>query len=228
MNAVAAVRPRTKRGLKLSRTLGISYDQSAWQKPAGMSQSRASTARTKRGVLKPFPTLASATINPRRGRNSRKAGQLLRDMEMAKPGGDMTKPKEHRSSRPTDAPKTLSDLGISMDQSSTWQKLAAVPDRVMPREANGVDPPDRLLEITGRSDRPVSAAPGTDRGTTRSSESTTPRLADLGISHNQSSTWQKLAAVPDDLFEAELAGHNGLSGQGIVRRTGRRASRHLN
>jgi hypothetical protein len=29
-------------------------------------------------------------------------------------------------------------------------------------------------------------------------------LSDLGITHNQSSQWQKLAAVPEDLFEAAL------------------------
>lgn len=31
-------------------------------------------------------------------------------------------------------------------------------------------------------------------------------LSDLGITHNQSSQWQKLAAVPPDLFEQQLQG----------------------
>lgn len=59
-------------------------------------------------------------------RAERKAGHLLQHMEKAKGGGDIRKPKEHRSDNASGA--KLSDLGISKDQSSRWQKLAEVPE----------------------------------------------------------------------------------------------------
>ncbi len=61
-------------------------------------------------------------------RAERKTGQLLTNEEMAKGGGDATKPKEHRSYDTTTA-KTLDEIGISKDQSSRWQKLADVSDK---------------------------------------------------------------------------------------------------
>jgi hypothetical protein len=57
-------------------------------------------------------------------RAERKAGELLRQMEKAKgaAGNQYTGPVERN-----DGSKTLSELGISRDQSSRWQKLAQVP-----------------------------------------------------------------------------------------------------
>ena len=73
-------------------------------------------------------TKVSAFCRPasHRLRAERKAGQLLRDMEKAKAG----RPPQNRSTDTTDyrGGKTLRELGISKDQSSKWQKLAAVPE----------------------------------------------------------------------------------------------------
>jgi hypothetical protein len=49
--------------------------------------------------------------------------------------------------------------------------------------------------------------PGSNRGMTRSDAATASKtLGDLGITKDQSSQWQRLADVPEDTFEAALAG----------------------
>ena len=40
---------------------------------------------------------------------------------------------------------------------------------------------------------------------TRSHDVTAPRLADVGISKMQSSRWQSIASIPEDVFEREIA-----------------------
>jgi hypothetical protein len=68
-------------------------------------------------------------------RAERKAGELLAQREMAKGG------QPYQSGR-----STLTDLGITRDQSSQWQKLAAEPSR--PRSP-----------IRSESHRPTSELP---------------------------------------------------------------------
>ena len=65
-----------------------------------------------------------------------RAGELLKTTARAKPGqaGGGT---DGRGVRPSVAPK-LSDFGISKEQSSQWQKLAAIPEKE--REAYIAEP----------------------------------------------------------------------------------------
>jgi hypothetical protein len=62
-----------------------------------------------------------------RRRMPRRAGELLKAMEKAKAG----RPPNNRLQDTTDLskPKTLAELGISKQQSSDWQRLAAAPER---------------------------------------------------------------------------------------------------
>lgn len=58
-------------------------------------------------------------------RAERKAGEILIEM---KERGERQKPGEYQKSSDTILAPTLSELGISPDQSSKWQQLAVVPD----------------------------------------------------------------------------------------------------
>ena len=64
-----------------------------------------------------------------RVRAERKCGELLAQTEKAK--GNLKKgatlPQSNETT--TEKPKTLSEMGITKDQSSNWQKLAAVPEK---------------------------------------------------------------------------------------------------
>lgn len=69
-------------------------------------------------------------------RAERRAGKLLAEMDMQKGGRpaqsasseNLTDSETGRSDRPVSDTPTLSELGITKDQSSAWQRLASVPD----------------------------------------------------------------------------------------------------
>lgn len=119
-------------------------------------------------------------------------------MEKAK-GGDYggRAGKDGRMMRPSNGVQTLADLGISKDQSSKWQQLAAVQEAE--RRAGQL-----LTEMAKAKASPGNQYTGK---VDRSHDTTGPTtLAELGISKDQSSKWQQLAAVPEAEFEAVLAG----------------------
>ena len=76
-----------------------------------------------------------------RVRAERKCGELLRDMEMAKPSGN-NQYADVEVSTNTTHPKSLPEMGITRDQSSKWQQLANVPDKEFEEAINvqGVKP----------------------------------------------------------------------------------------
>jgi hypothetical protein len=65
--------------------------------------------------------------------------------------------------------------------------------------------------------------PGTNRGATQSDHPTA-SLADLDISKQQNSDWQRLAAFPQEQFEMALVGDEMPTTSGIIRQAPRRAT----
>ena len=66
-----------------------------------------------------------------RVRAERKCGELLRDMAKAKGNqGNISSVTGGSDTRPPAYTKTLSEMGVTKDQSSKWQKLAEVPEDV--------------------------------------------------------------------------------------------------
>jgi hypothetical protein len=96
-------------------------------------------------------------------RAERKAGDLLRETDRAHGarGSGSNQYRKEVASPVTTAPK-LSDHGITRDQSSKWQKLAAVPDDIFERELAKKDKPatlDGILEAAASpkvAPKPVS------------------------------------------------------------------------
>jgi hypothetical protein len=92
--------------------------------------------RDKASALEHYARQAQNTDAERRAaeirlRAERKAGQLLAAMPKAKGGGEegVGRGGAKNGVARDDSIKTLSDLGISRDQSSQWQKLGALPQR---------------------------------------------------------------------------------------------------
>jgi hypothetical protein len=96
--------------------LGLAPCSSSWKNPRVVANQRATGRPTRPVLQKPYLSLLPSWSRP-----------VLKQLEKSKGGG---KPKSNRSADTTGAPKTLSELGISKDQSATWQKLADARSRL--------------------------------------------------------------------------------------------------
>jgi len=87
-----------------------------------------------------------------RVRAERRAGELLRDTGKDKGGGDTSTGSR---ARPVQTVPTLSDMNITKDQSSQWQRLASVPEETFEKkiaEAKDSDEPLSLRRILSKKE----------------------------------------------------------------------------
>jgi site-specific DNA-methyltransferase (adenine-specific) len=84
-------------------------------------------------------------------RAERRAGELLKEMELDKGGGDRKSDnyKNHHSHDATSDSFKLSDIGISKDQSSRWQSIASIPEKIFD---------DHISEITKDGEKELTSA----------------------------------------------------------------------
>lgn len=132
----------------------VLYDAMCTAIAAAYEVDEVADLRNRALAMETYARLALNTENERlaceiRLRAERRAGQLLRAMEKAKGG----QPYRSGHSTGSDTPKSLSDLGITKDQSANWQKMAAVPE---PFFEQAVRQPGASTTgiIAGASDRP--------------------------------------------------------------------------
>lgn len=93
------------------------------------------------------------------------------------------------------------------------------------RQANDTQLVEWATEIKVRAERKAglmlsemdmnrgSMGSGSNQHEVRSHDVTAPKLIDLGITKNQSSRWQKLAAVPEDQFEQAIVAAKEVAGE---------------
>jgi len=156
-------------------------------------------------------------------RAERRVGQLLKEREMAKGSAQPGVGRKGANGMRSQPVTALSDLGISKNQSSRWQKLASIPDRDFeasfetttkpstagiiathtPKASIPAVDPRAACEIRLRAERRVgqllqerekakgAQGTGSNQHEVRYQPGSAPPLAELGISHNQSSRWQR-------------------------------------
>ncbi len=171
----------------------------------------------------------------------RRAGQML--AEMPKAAGARVNGRDSFGAPivvgPNNEAPTLASLGITYNDSSLWQKLAAIDEvkdlrdkaeamAAYARQARDTEMIQWATEIKVRSERRAGQLlaempkAGGARVNGRDSlggpivvppKNDAPTLSDLGITKNDSSRWQKLAAIDEEKFEAAVAAAKDAAGQ---------------
>ena len=130
----------------------VRYDAMCHAIAAAYSVDEVKDIRDKARALEVYARQAKNTEAERQAceirlRAERKAGQLLHEIEKAKGG------QPYQSGRAIGrAPKPLADMGISRNQSSRWQKLAAVPEDDFEAVLAGPDRPTTHGLITANTE----------------------------------------------------------------------------
>lgn len=124
--------------------------------------------------------------------------------------------------RAIEAAREIDEVKKIRDQASALEHYA--------RQAMNFEAERQCQEIRIRAEREVGVrlkgapkAKGTDYGGRAKLDgrrelpsNPPPKLADYGITKDQSSTWQRLADVPKDIFERELKGPGVVSAESII------------
>lgn len=150
----------------MSQTL-VRYDAMRSAITAAHSVDEVKDIRDKAAALELYARQANdmdleRLVRDIRIRAERRAGELLRVMPKA---NGAREPGTNRGATPScvtsaSPPKTLGDIGITYDQSSCWQKLAAVPEEEFEAGlANPVALPSAALIIAAHEARIRPAAP---------------------------------------------------------------------
>lgn len=95
-------------------------------------------------------------------RAERRAGQLLAEMKQSGERSNGYAPQKKVESRATTPPKHLADLGITRDQSSKWQQLAAIPEAEFERAVKGSGPKPSTEGLVNAQKLKGSPAPRMD------------------------------------------------------------------
>ena len=129
----------------------VRYDEMCRAIDAAYQVDEVKDIRDKARAMEVYLRQAKNTEAERRAceirlRAERKAGALLAEREKAT-GGQPYQGSTGRSARPVE---TLSDLGISKQQSSDWQRLAAVPEEAFESALADPDEKPTTAGIIGR------------------------------------------------------------------------------
>lgn len=114
--------------------------------------------------------------------------------------------------RRIDEAKDIRDKAVAMQVYAMQAKDRELIDMATDIKLRAERRAGELLAAMPKNKGTQGAAAGRDSSggrVIRPPEDNTPKLSDLGISKDESSRWQKLAAMPDEKFEEELTGLKG-------------------
>jgi hypothetical protein len=144
----------------MSGTELVRYDAMCQAIAAAYEVDEIKEIRDKAAALEHYARQARNTEAERqcaeiRLRAERRAGQLLRQMDKAKGSAQSGVGRRGENGMRSESTTTLRELGITKDQSSQWQRLAAIPEAEFESALAGPDKPTLGGIIKGGGSKPV-------------------------------------------------------------------------